>query len=379
MSNLASYNGIIIGALGLQGGRWLNTIINNKYTNLISIIDIEKNSNELIILSNKIGCEYSTNSRQEIKRSDVDFVVIATPNDSHYDLTCQAIKFKKHVLTEKPLVTEIDQMDFLINYAYSNNTVLTSVFNFRYRSPILIAKKILNEKTIGDIINLNADLGHSQFFHAQDKARIKNYIDPKKQGGSVIFDLGIHVTDLAIYIMGDFISAFGICNKHIKKNVRMVENAWFINDRGDIFSLNTSWVETREYMSMRLNISGQKGRIEVDLFKNELEVSVKHSKNNHTKLLEAIDSSDLIDKIKYEKNDELYHYYFSFSYPDNCWSYQLEEFIDKIRNYRPDHIYGIETYKSVSMLNSMFISSNSEGCRTPIKIFSLTSSTTKDS
>src|SRR5207249_1944460 len=47
--------------------------------------------------------ETSTDFDAVLERPDIDVVDVATPNDSHYDLSMRALKAGKHVLCEKPL------------------------------------------------------------------------------------------------------------------------------------------------------------------------------------------------------------------------------------------------------------------------------------
>ena len=55
---------------------------------------------------------------------DVDVVYIATPHNSHYEIMKQAVAVKKHVLCEKPLVANAEQLKECFELARSSNLFL---------------------------------------------------------------------------------------------------------------------------------------------------------------------------------------------------------------------------------------------------------------
>jgi len=67
------------------------------------------------------------------KLNSIDWIFIATPNDTHYDIVKQCIMQKKNVFCEKPLTTTYKQSKELFNLAEKYNVKLyvDDVFNYR--------------------------------------------------------------------------------------------------------------------------------------------------------------------------------------------------------------------------------------------------------
>src|SRR5690242_4310885 len=59
----------------------------------------------------------TTTQVEEVFRSDVDGVVIATPVRTHYQLAKQALLAGKHVLVEKPITTSVAEAEELVALA----------------------------------------------------------------------------------------------------------------------------------------------------------------------------------------------------------------------------------------------------------------------
>src|SRR5712692_2855212 len=59
----------------------------------------------------------TTTQVEEVWRSDVDGVVIATPVRTHYQLAKEALLHGKHVLVEKPLTADVAEAEELVALA----------------------------------------------------------------------------------------------------------------------------------------------------------------------------------------------------------------------------------------------------------------------
>ncbi|MDO8571992.1 MAG: Gfo/Idh/MocA family oxidoreductase, partial [bacterium] len=75
---------------------------------LVAVSDFSQD--RMNLFENEVGYavkKYST--AKELLASDVDAVLIATPDESHAQLLVQAIRAHKHVLCEKPLAVDDEQ------------------------------------------------------------------------------------------------------------------------------------------------------------------------------------------------------------------------------------------------------------------------------
>ena len=73
----------------------------------------------------------TTTEVEELFRSDVDAVVIATPVRTHYQLAREALLHGKHVLVEKPLTASVEEAEELVALAEEQGRALMVGHTFR--------------------------------------------------------------------------------------------------------------------------------------------------------------------------------------------------------------------------------------------------------
>lgn len=97
-----------------------------------------------------------------ISHPDIDAVVIATPVASHYRLTRSALLAGKHVLVEKPFVTEIAEAEELVALAEQRDLVLMVGHTFEYAAAVNRIRNLIEDGVLGEILyvrSLRVNLG----------------------------------------------------------------------------------------------------------------------------------------------------------------------------------------------------------------------------
>lgn len=83
---------------------------------------------------------------------EVDGLIICTPNYSHIEIVKEAIKSKKHILMEKPMVTTLEDAYEMKKIAESYESVFQIGLQYRYKAIYTEARKeVLERKAIGDV------------------------------------------------------------------------------------------------------------------------------------------------------------------------------------------------------------------------------------
>ena len=126
-----------------------------------------------------------------VEDKDVDVVYIATPHPFHKENTLQAIMAGKAVLCEKPAALNARQFRRMQNAAAKKGVFLMEGMWTRFFPVMRLLKKWLDEKHIGDCLELKADFGFH--FKVPPQHRIHNL----RLGGGALLDLGIYVVSLA--------------------------------------------------------------------------------------------------------------------------------------------------------------------------------------
>ena len=142
-------NFAIIG-LGYWGKNYYRILNSNDKINLSAIVDSNQNINLDEGIKHFPDLEDLLNS--EI---NIDAAIIATPTNTHYEITKKLLNNGIHVLVEKPLSTKADEASELINLANEKNLVLLVDHTFLYNEAINFAIKSIQDGEIGSLLHIN--------------------------------------------------------------------------------------------------------------------------------------------------------------------------------------------------------------------------------
>ena len=142
-------NFAIIG-LGYWGKNYYRILNSNDNINLSAVVD----SNQNINLDE--GTKHFPGLEDLLKSEiNIDAAIIATPTNTHYEITKKLLNNGIHVLVEKPLSTKADEASELINLADEKNLVLLVDHTFLYNEAINFAIKSIQDGEIGSLLHIN--------------------------------------------------------------------------------------------------------------------------------------------------------------------------------------------------------------------------------
>ena len=131
-----------------------------------------------------------------LKDENIDVVYIATPHTFHFEHTMLALNHRKHVLCEKPLAMNIQQVEIMVKEARSRRLFLMEGIWTRFIPATEKLIQLLDDRLIGDVISIRADFG---FKSSMD---LKGRLFEKKLGGGSLLDIGIYPVYLSLLILG---------------------------------------------------------------------------------------------------------------------------------------------------------------------------------
>ena len=127
---------------------------------------------------------------------DVDLVVIASPNESHFPLAAAALQAGKGVVVDKPFTVTLAEARQLRDIAKENNQLLSVFHNRRWDSEILATKSVIESGDLGRITHYES---HIDRFRPVVRDRWR---ENPGAGAGLWFDLGPHLIDQAVYLFG---------------------------------------------------------------------------------------------------------------------------------------------------------------------------------
>lgn len=139
----------------------------------------------------------------EALTKDIDLVVIATPNEFHYEQAKKAILADKDVVIDKPMTPKLSEAYELVELAKQNNVTLSVFHNRRFDGDFMTIKNLISTGELGRISNFE-----SNFNRFRPEIDNSNWRETTSVAGGVFFDLGPHLIDQALDLFGPPLKVF---------------------------------------------------------------------------------------------------------------------------------------------------------------------------
>ncbi|WP_035060495.1 oxidoreductase [Andreprevotia chitinilytica] len=127
---------------------------------------------------------------------EIELVVVATPNDTHFDIAKRALLAGKHVVVDKPFTVTVAEARELDALAHEQQRVLSVFHNRRWDADFLTVKRLLGTGELGDIVHFES---HFDRFRPEVRQRWRESAAP---GAGLWYDLGPHLIDQALQLFG---------------------------------------------------------------------------------------------------------------------------------------------------------------------------------
>lgn len=128
--------------------------------------------------------------------ADIDLVVIATPNVTHFELAQRALNSGKHVVVDKPFTTTVKEAEKLIACAKRQRRLLSVFQSRRWDADFLTLRKLLAERSLGEVMYFESRYDR---FRPEVKKRWRELPGP---ASGTWYDLGAHLADQALQLFG---------------------------------------------------------------------------------------------------------------------------------------------------------------------------------
>jgi predicted dehydrogenase len=172
-----------------------------------------------------------------LERRRLDGIVIATPNALHAEQAVRALAAGAGVFCQKPLGCDGSEVEAVVDAARSENCLLAVDFSYRGTMAARRCRDVIEAGEIGSVYA--AELS---FHNAYGPASPWSF-DPALAGGGCMIDLGIHLVDLALWMLG-WPSVADVESKLLRRDGGAVEDYAVVRldlDTGATVSIACSW------------------------------------------------------------------------------------------------------------------------------------------
>lgn len=140
----------------------------------------------------------STDPADLFRDPDIDIIDICTPNMYHAPLAIAALEAGKHVICEKPLAPTPGEIKQMIAARDRAGKLLMTAQHFRFKGNSQAMKREISTGTLGDIYHARSWMLRRNGFIPSP-----SFLQKKHSGGGPCIDIGVHVLDLTLWLMGN--------------------------------------------------------------------------------------------------------------------------------------------------------------------------------
>ena len=287
-------------------------------------------------LASDFDVEHFLTYEDMLSSEKVDAVLLATIHKLHAEQTIAAAKAGKHVLVEKPMMTNVADCDAMIAACKEAGVTLSVIQTLRYRDVFARARKMIEEGQIGEVrmVQMNT------LWTLEDPG--KCWLFDYENGGDIL-DRCAHSYDMLRFLIDDEpIRLFGTVNAHSAPNWQSMNAMAQIH-----FSRGASaqvWMSHElpqpgfPHMMDFIRVWGEKGMLEGEHF-GKLRVATRGEWRDVLEMPE-------IDFINNPFEPKRLEAFFT----------QTQDFVDCLREGRPPAVTGEDGRAAIEMIEATHFS-----------------------
>ncbi len=225
---------------------------------------------ELLMDESRLYPDFQTMAAKESERSDgIDFVVIVTPNVSHFPIAKAFLEHGIHVVCDKPLTTELSDAEALGELVEKTGLLFGVTYTYTGYPTVKKARELVQSGALGPIRFVNAEYPQewlaTRAEQDPDNRQASWRTDPAQSGKvNCVGDIGTHIENLVSYVTGLEISKLSARLDSFVGGRTLDDNATIMVEynggaKGIYWS---SQIAVGSDNALRMRVYGEKGSIE---------------------------------------------------------------------------------------------------------------------
>ncbi len=223
----------------------------------------------------KIGEKYSIpafdNYHEMINTVDPDVIVVLTESGNHAKNVLDIVKYKKHIMVEKPMALKLSDAEDMISACEKNGIELFVIKQNRFNLPIVKLREAIESGRFGKLLigSIRVRWCRTQKYYDQAEWRGTWSMD-----GGVLTNQASHHIDMLIWMMGEVESLNAYSETFLSKieaEDSAVASLKFKN--GAIGTIEATTAARPTDQEGSISILGEKGQVEIGGFAmNEIKI-----------------------------------------------------------------------------------------------------------
>jgi len=227
---------------------------------LVAVCDV--NGERAQAVAQKYGARACYTDYEELlKHSDIQAVSIATPDFAHRDIAVAAAQAGKHILCEKPLATNLEDAQAMVNAARAAGVKLMVDFHNRVNPPFVAARRSIEAGEIGRPAYAYIRLSNTTFVPQEMLSWASR--------SSALWFLGSHTVDLMRFLLDDEVRrVYAVTRARILKSQGIGTQDFHVAimefTQGTVVTMENAWILPRSQpmvYDFKLELLGSEGAI----------------------------------------------------------------------------------------------------------------------
>lgn len=203
---------------------------------------------------------------------EIEAVTVGVPNALHAPIVIDAFEAGKHVMCEKPISICAEDARKMVEAGKKSGKIFMMGFNNRFRGDTQLLKKCIENGDLGEIY-----YAKTGWLRRKGIPGMGGWFTTKAlSGGGPLIDLGVHVLDLALWLMGNPKPVYVMGSSYAKFGPEIAKQNGGTYDVEDLATgmvklengatvfVEASWASHVERERIYTQLVGTKGGAEVD-------------------------------------------------------------------------------------------------------------------
>lgn len=189
--------GVGVVGLGKVSAEHIKAYISNSHTEVVALCSRNRERIVQKMAQLNLECAVYTDYEKMLSDPRVDIVSICTPNDLHATQAIKAARAGKHMLIEKPVALNLEELRTLREAVREARVKAMAGFVLRWNPLVRIVKSIVDDGTLGELFMAEVD-----YLHGGRGVAAPEWMYRKTVAGSSLLMSGCHAVDIIRWLVG---------------------------------------------------------------------------------------------------------------------------------------------------------------------------------
>lgn len=250
----------LVGLGGIGQVMHLPALLKLKEVEVAAVCDVDHSKAKNLAKRHSVKKFYKNVDDLLSENHDINAVIIATPTNTHLDVSVKCLNAGKNILVEKPVARDSKETLKIVEASEKNNKILMIGMNNRFRNDVMMQRTFVKSREIGNVFYVKTG-----WLKMKSSAE-KWFTEREKAGGGVFIDNGIAMLDLGMWMLG-FPEVKSVSAINYFHNTKTVEDSNFALVKfknGSALTIEVSWSFIRSKEFYYCNVYGTDGSTSIN-------------------------------------------------------------------------------------------------------------------